>query len=269
MKAIVMAALVATILTGCDVIGPIAQPTQPVGSDIVCLWIGADKDTYASYGPNGSEADRNFGRDGGLVVAAGVLARKTSYVHFTPPTMPEGTEILEAKLELYHGGKNEDGYGTDDITLNVGVIQNEPWSPLTLTWNNRPDRGGPPPSDFPLYLRSQAWSGTSNIAGTVREMIGDPARHHGFVISRSELFMDRQVEKGFYSNNDYRRKQNDMGLSPRLLVKIKLPAGKTTADMNLGFLPGDHDLGGMPQPILMVRVVGSKEWPADWNVTPH
>lgn len=254
-------------LAGCDVIAPIVPPVPPAQSDVVCLWIGADKDTYASYGTSGSEADRNFGRDGGLVVAAGVLARKNSYVHFTPPTMPEGTEILEAKLELYHGGRNEDGYGTDDIVLNVGVIRNEPWSPLTLTWSNRPDRGGAPPSEFPLYLRSQAWSGTSDIAGAVRTMLSEPGTNYGFVISRSDIFMDRQVEKGFYSNNDYRRRQNDLGLSPRLLVKIKLPPGKTTADMSLGFLPADNDLGRIPQPITMVRFVGSNQWPADWDVT--
>lgn len=266
-KTLAAIAFVAT-LSGCEVIAPPVIPPTPAQADVVCLWIGSDKDTYASYGREGTEAEWNFGRHGNLAVAAGMLARKNSYVHFTPPTLPEGAEILEAKLELFHGGMNEDGYGTDDVTLNVGVIRNEPWSPGTLTWNNRPDRGGVAPADYPLRLRSQAWSGTPNIVDAVKGMISDPSTNYGFVISYRESFMERQLDKGFYSNNDHRRKQNDLGLSPRLLVKIKLPPGKTTDDMRLGFLPTDHDLGAIPQPIVMVRFTGSDAWPPDWNVTP-
>ncbi len=262
------AAVCTVTFAACDVISPpIGVP--PTQSGVVCLWIGSDMDTYASYGREGSEANLSFGRNGSLSVAAGMLSRKISYVHFTPPTLPEGTEVLDAKLELFHGGKNEDGYGTDDVTLNVGVIRNEPWSPMTLTWNNRPDRGGIPPAEYPLRLRSQAWSGTASIVDAVKGMIADPSTNYGFVISYRENFMERQLDKGFYSNNDYRRKQNDLGLSPRLLVRIKLPPGKTTDDMRLGFLPANNDLGGIQQPITMVRFIGSDSWPQDWNVSPN
>jgi hypothetical protein len=240
------------------------NPTHTGDTGVICLWVSSDKDAFVSYGRVGEEVERNFGGYGFLSVANGPLGIKQSYVHFTPPTLPEGSEILEAKFELYHSGRNEDGT-TDDVVFNVGVIRNEPWSPGTLTWSNRPDRDGLPAPETELRLRSQNWSGTPDITGLVQQMGTSPDAFRGFVVWYRDP-SGRQIEKGFYSNNDVRRKQKDLGLSPRLLIRVRLPQGKSTSDMKLGFLPADTDLT-VPREVTMVEIRKSQTWPTDWNVS--
>lgn len=252
---------------GCNLIKD-AAPAQPGASGTICFWIAADKDTYASFGRTGEEGDLNFGQHGTLPVATGPSGRKRTYLNFARPTFPEGTEILFAKMELFHPGKNEDGT-SDDISLDVATIRTEPWSPATLTWNNRPDRGMSHMTEFPLVLRSQAWSGSGNIKGFIEDMFNNPSSHYGFMIGLPDGFFAKQVEKGFYGNNDIRRKQDDLGLSPRLLMKVKLPAGKTTSDVMMPFLPTDNDLKNLPRPVTMVRFVQADEFPSDWKVSPN
>jgi hypothetical protein len=238
-------------------------------SGTVCFWISATKDAHVSYGRTGEEVDQNFGLNGSLVVAVGPIARKRSYVDFSLPTFPAGTEVQAAKLELYHSGKNEDGY-TDDITMNVARIPSgETWTPAAITWNNRPDRGGNFAPETSIPLRSQNWSGTPDIAGYVREMIANSSAYNGFVIWLDDGSFPQQVEKGFYSDNDIRRKQNDLGLAPRLLVRVKLPDGKSTDDITLPFLPSGHDLQNLPQPVTTLRFTRSDSWPTEWNVSPN
>jgi hypothetical protein len=278
MKRAIMPMILATVMfalfaAGCGLItGPDCCCTMCKGPDtpkpgdtgVVCLWVSSDKDAFASYGRVGEEVDRNFGQYGFLSVANGPLGIKHSYVHFTPPTFPAGTEILEAKFEMYHSGKNEDGT-TDDILLNVGVIRNEPWSPGTLTWANRPDRDGLPAPETEIRLRSQNWSGTPDITGFVQEMGTNPNAFHGFLVWYRDP-SERQVEKGFYSNNDSRRTQTELGLAPRLVIRVRLPQGKPTSDMKLGYLPGDTDIT-VPREVTTVKIRKSQTWPADWNVS--
>ncbi|MBC8144697.1 MAG: DNRLRE domain-containing protein [bacterium] len=263
-KLAVLAVLAAITVTSCNQLATSPGTNNAAGE--VCYWIAANKDAMVSYGTIGQEANLNYGNGGFLAIANGPLGRKMSYVHFTVPTYPAGTEILEAKLELYHSGEREDG-STDDININVGIVRNEAWSPATITWNNQPFRGGNPAIDAALRLRSRAWSGTADIAGAVREMIATPDAIHGFAIWYADA-SGRQVEKGFYSNNDIRRKQTDLGLSPRLVVKVRFPSGKGTSDATLPFLPADHDLKSLPQPVTTVNFRAGSAWPADWNVSP-
>jgi len=59
----------------------------------------------------------------------------------------------------------------------------------------------------------------------------------------------------------------DMKTAPRLLVKIKLPAGKTTNDIELPAWPSDNDLDfGAGVEILMLKFQSGSDWPEDWNV---
>lgn len=271
-KALGILALAVTTTIGissCDLCRPInvdptTLPPITVASDTVCVWIAANSDTYASE----REPDMNFGRHGSLVVATGPLGVKNSYVRFTQPTFPQGTEIFYARMELYHSGRNEDGT-SDDISLNVLPIQSETWGPLTLNWKNRPDRGFGPQGTIPLRLRSQTWSGTTNIADVVRQSYADPQNYFGYRITLPSEFFNKQIEKGFYSNNDRRRTTTDMGLSPRLLLKVKLPANTTTSDIRLPFLPVGNDLGDLGQPILMAQFVQGSQFPDTWEASPE
>lgn len=265
MKTLTMlGALAAITLGGCaDLLnGGRDQVQTSSASDTVYVLISANDDSYASYGRNGSEQDRNFGRSGQLVVANGPLGNKESYINFALPQFPQGTEVLKAKLELFHSGKNEDGT-PDDIVINVGAVTNERWSSGTITWANRPDRGGMPPAHYALFLRSQTWSGTEDIAGTAQAMIDNADANYGFVFSLPEHFFAQQIEKGFYSNNETRRRVNNRVVAPRLLMKVVMPRGTTST---LPLPAGAIEPGGVME--LLTASGRSNEWPADWDVSP-
>jgi len=229
------------------------------GSGIIYLWIGVDKDTYVHM----EDSDRNYGDMASLVVADWESTHKRTYVHFLLPILPDGTEILEAYLELFHSGANEDGK-TDDIDIGVQRASGT-WSPLTLTWDNEPTFYRAP--EFMIDLESQAWSGSDDISSIVTGMFDDPDSDYGFVVSWSMNPTGLGIEKGFYSNNHIYRKADDLWLSPRLLVKIQLPSGKTTSDISLPALPTDNDIDfPAGTNILMLNFSSAADWPDDWDV---
>lgn len=260
-------ALLVLVLPGCDSIEIPPPPPPPGTSNVVYLWIGADADAFTWCGfqtagcPNG---DTNFGRNGTLPIAYTQLDLKRTYVHFDLPTLPAGSEVEEAYLELYHGGRNEDGR-TDDIDIPVARVPSA-WDPLTITHNNQPFQGMPGMFTA-LNLKSQAWSGTADIAGDVSALFANPSANFGFALYWPT--MNPPTEKGFYGINDIRRTRTDLGLSPRLLVKVVLPEGMTASDITLNPLLSTDDLNPPGSgSILMVQTVsGGNDWPASWNVT--
>lgn len=241
-----------------------SSPEHPVVSGTVFLWVGADKDGYVSCeagGPPCPGENSNFGTNQFLRVAFSAVALKKAYVHFTLPQLPPGTEVQEAYLELFHPGTREDGK-SDDVRIPVAPAA-APWSPMTLTLANEPNRqliGGV----SEIKLNSAEWSGTEDLAALVRGWLADRATNHGFYIYWPDA--NAGIEKGFYSNNDSRRTASDLGLSPRLLLQVRLPEGRTSADISLPTIPVDNDLPFDGQSISMLRIAGGADWPASWSV---
>jgi len=219
-------------------------------------------DTYVSCGRTSGcdEGDLNFGQHGDLVVALWQLAAKRTYIHFLIPNVPQGTQVLEAYLELYHPGEREDGY-SDDVSIPFQEATEE-WTPMELTWNNQPPFS--PSGRHYIDLKSQSWAGSDNISDMVQGYFDDPSSHKGIVVYWSNVAIP--LEKGFYSNNYIGRTASDMGLSPRLLAKIKLPPGKSISNVTLPPLPSATDLGFPGQQVLMMRYATGTDWPDDWDV---
>lgn len=253
---------------GCEsLLSPQSETPQPAVSGTVYLWVAADKDAYVSCGFPGSggvcpEENLNYGAHGELVVSRSTLGIKIAYVHFLLPHLPEGTRILESYLELYHPGQQEDGQ-TDDVRIPV-VNATAPWHPATLTYANQPNIFGAS-GEFDIRLRSRAWSGSRDITDIVTPHFNNRSRFYGFAFWWP-FGKNPPIEKSFYSNNDSRRTASDLGLSPRLLVKIELPAGKSTDDIVLPPLSADNDLPFNGQEVLMLRFASGSNWPAGWNV---
>ena len=257
----VLASLVLLASAGCQLAPP---PGGGTASGTVYLWVSADKDAYTSCGGSGCpEQNNNYGTQGFVPVANNppLNILKKAYVHFTPPTFPEGTEIEEAYFEMFHGGTNEDG-STDAIDIPVAEAI-AAWSPLTITHANQPNTdltGGFTTID----LRSAAWSGTPDISATVIDWLETPATNHGLV--SYWVYQGTGVEKGFSSNNHTSRTANDLGQAPRLLIKAIFPDGTSTDDMQLGALPPDNDID-LGTSVLMVEFRSSSDWPEDWDVS--
>ncbi len=234
------------------------------GAGVVYMWLAADRDTYIWTGDFGIQ-DANWGDSDTLVVAFTQDGRtvKRSYINFSLPEFPAGTEVLEAYLNVYHTGANEDGQ-TDDVMIPVQRA-NPTWNPLTLTPDNEPIFGAG--GEFGIDLRSQDWSGSENIAFLVQQIMADPDNFDGFVM-HWQPFSGLQIEKGFASNNHRSRTATSMGLAPRLLVKFRLPDGFDTGDVVLpAGLPTDTDLGFAGVPVTVAQFAGGTDtWPSNWDV---
>lgn len=253
-----------SIVTACV---PLPETDSPVADGDVYMWISADKDSYVSCGnpmQGCPEQNQTFGTSSQLVAAESEVGIRKSYVHFTPPTLPAGAVVLEAYVELFHSGKNEDGQ-TDELLLPVDLAA-APWSPQTLSYANQPNRELTG-SITQLDLESQAWSSTPDIAGLAEQWIEDPAANNGVVVYWFST--SQNAEKGFFSNNHPSRTATDQGLAPRLLIKVAFAEGTSTAEMTLGTLPPDNDLDFAGE-VLMVQFVSTTDWPASWDVAhPH
>jgi hypothetical protein len=226
------------------------------GSSVWFLWIGADMDATVDV----TMPDVNWGNDGYNRVAYGTTKVKRSYIHFMIPNFPEGTTVLEAYVELYHGGKNEDGM-TDDIDIPFQEAS-DTWSAMEITWNNQPSFT--PGGMYYIDLRSQSWSASDEIKGVVQGYFNSPSSHRGIVVYWSNMSLF--IEKGFSSNNDLSRTAASMGKAPRLLAKISLPDGKTIDDVTLPAFPAGTDLDFPGEEILMLRYSSGTDWPETWDV---
>ena len=249
-----------SVVTACV---PLPTSESATAEGEVFMWISADKDTYVSCGSpmqGCPEQNTSFGSSDQLVAAESELAIRKSYIHFTPPALPAGAVVLEAYVELFHSGKNEDGQ-TDDLLLPVDLAA-AAWSPQSLTFANQPNRElvG---SITHLDLESQAWSSTPDIAGVAEQWISNPAANTGVVVYWFST--SQNAEKGFFSNNHSSRTPTDQGLSPRLLLRVQFAEGTSTDDMTLGTLPPDNDLDFNGE-VLMVQFVSATDWPAIWDV---
>lgn len=258
---------------GCKIISP---PTTSSGT-YTYLWIASHKDTYISCGRmanDGScpEGDWNFGDYTWLSVSntfTGPALRtlKRSYIDFLLPTLPPDTKIEKAYLELFHNAKNEDGK-TDNLTLGI-QLATDIWDPMTLTYNSEPNFNTTGQS-YGLFLRSQNWCGSEDLTGVVTNAISDPSNFYGFVVDYSTRGVVDEMEKAFISNNDSHRTVNDLDHSPRLLLKLELPAGSSINDIVLPPLSSDNDLGHPPGTnVLILRSGSGEDWPSDWDVVAH
>jgi hypothetical protein len=231
---------------------------------VVFLWLGADKDAFVSCGRAGPPCplqDRNFGREGFVSVSKSAIELRKGYVHFGLPTLPPGTVVEEAYFEMYHPAQREDGQ-TDDIQIPVGRASGA-WTALGLTLGNEPNRslvGG----ETAIKLNSMNWSGTPNISHIVRDWYATPASNNGFYLYWSQETPG--IDKGFYSNNDVRRRVDNLGLSPRLLVRVRLAAGRSASEIVLPPLLADNDLSFSGRSVLMGLVRAGSDWPAEWMV---
>ena len=252
---------------------PTTPPTNPdmrePHTGTVFLWLGADMDAHVSCGRPGDgcpEGNTNYGLHGTLPVAGSILAIKRIYVHFSMPTFPAGSVLEEAWFEMFHPGTREDGM-TDDVKIPVTIAAG-PWLPRTITWNNQPN-ANTAGSISTIKLNSAEWSSTGNIRQTVGGWINDPDSNYGLVTFWNTN-MNPGIEKGFYSINDIRRRLDDMGPTPRLLMRVRLPDGATSNDIVLPpFLAPGHDLPTQPgQPITMLEVSPGEggNFPSAWRV---
>jgi hypothetical protein len=256
----------------------VGEPAVEPG-DTVFLWIGAWQDAYVScdYVTDCQDAGRNFGTDFYLAVADNGFSIKRTYVQFALPAVPAGTVIEEAYFEIYHDARNEDGK-TDDVVIPVAEVP-EAWDSNTITFANQPFQVAPT-GRLNLYLRSQDWSGSENINGSVAAHFANPATNYGFAVFWPRAWQPG-ITKGFNSKNHLKRPLartaqgyapavGGMTYGPRLLLRLVLPESASPADIvPPPTNPNDEYFNPLsarfPDPPSMIVETGTT-WPAEWDV---
>lgn len=250
--------VIGAFVSSCDIID--LTNIQTPASGYVYYWITTDADTYVECSfAGGACSGGDFDHSGYdfVTVAHSPLSIKRSYVNFPKVTFPPGTIIEEAYFEMFHSGKNEDGK-SDEILMDVNRVR-KTWNAGTLTYTNQPiptGNGG----EVQLKLESQDWSGTTNLSTQMQQELMGSSTFEGFLISL--LSPNPGYEKGFYSGNHRSRTLNDLGLAPRLLLRVKLPDGFDTNDVIVG--PGHID--GSGGNYVGFRFQTGSNWPSDWEL---
>ena len=241
------------------------------GNNWVFLWIAAYKDTYVD-----SHDPRTFACVDDLRVAffprgeLDIVLRRT-YVDFVMPQLPAGSDITEAYLNLYNPASRGDGT-SDNILIPVREARAY-WPACTLTWATQPEPNNVfvGNGNFQLRLRSQSWFGTENIDSTVRRMFDNPNTNEGFILYLPAPPQGEQsAQKAFWSNNHRSRTATDVGLAPRLLVRVRLPSGTDASEIVMPPLPADNDLGALGDAVRILRIAdaanSNSPWPPGWEV---
>jgi len=242
-----------------------------VSTSPYALWIAAVSTTYISDAPTDTGA--NFYLQGDCLIKlwdypGNISHHVVSFVKFVLPSLPAGSTIDHAYVELYHGGQHEDG--TTDTTQfwvsSVGV----PFSFDTMTWNKSPDHGHyfQPPFPIVCQLHSSDWCGTPDIADTVRPWFTNPASNTGLRINLANI---KNYYKAFYSNRTLSRTDSTLGLAPRLLLLLHIPDTASLqplrtfaqlprdANMRLGPFSARNNL------VIMDSIAAGSDFPASWN----
>lgn len=265
---------VAPMLTACGSGGggnEFVKPGEETAALAIWIWLAADQDTSVRcQGPFCTGGDSIYGFDPLLVVADNSILTARSYMKFTMPELPAGSEVEEAYLELYQTGGDAAAFG-DNL---VGVIPVEDaWRPDTMTYYTQP-RSFPGQNEFNITPSSNntGWWTSPNLKRYADYKLGNRQFNYGFVTTRPKA-QDTPTAPStsntyrFASNNDAARTPTTIGRGPRFMLRVRLPVGATYNDVSLPVLPSAHDLvtdtdGNAARALMFTGVIP----PASWNV---
>ena len=138
---------------------------------------------------------------------------------------------------------------------------------MTINSGNRPNRvSGRPLPAFQLRLNAYDWSRSGDIRAIVADQFANPMQNYGFVVDLQYTGIAASVH--FSSLNDDHAPSmhgasgpgRDMSGAPRLLVKVRLPAGTSAADIQAPPFANAGDPLGAPIPFRMIVDTGA-DWP--------
>ncbi|MFI5173129.1 MAG: DNRLRE domain-containing protein [Chitinophagales bacterium] len=192
----------------------ILQPGAEEGKD---AWIG----NYPSY------INENFGDmiefDAWAWTSGGVITNIRSLVEFDLSSIPEGSEIISAQLNLFYNPDTWFGGGVHS-GVNNSVISRitEEWEEFEVTWNTRPDITGLNAVSIPATT-----SGTMdfhiNVTAMVQDMVNDPEHSHGFQLRLKTEVAYRSL---LFCSSDFPDASNHPKLQVLYNPPLKLSAEK-------------------------------------------
>jgi len=249
-----------------NLLGLSQQLSGSADAGVAYIWCTADKDAYVICRDGAAclEGDHNFGTLFWLNTGShpNPNGEQRTYIHFYLPTLPAGTQILEAYLNVYEEGSLDPG--TQNIPI---ALASDNWDPRTITWNNQPD--GPSLAltgdDIGQFKQNEMWRGSGNLAAYVQEWFDNPTSNFGLILSNNAG--PYGFQRSFRSDNALQRTEDDLDHAPRLLLKVQSDQPLNTTTIGMPPLPSDNDLNErLDGEILMLRISSGSNWPSDWEV---
>lgn len=238
------------------------------------MWLGATKDAdVRCSAPSCADENINYGGDFSLGLAYGPQVPPgiySTYVQFYLPELPPGVRVVEAHINMYENAQLQPSTFARGIEEAQGT-----WGPMQITWADQPNAvslTGPNIAALGGYRQHNEWRGTipaqsTDLVSIVTRQLADPDSNRGFIVKGPA---GPSYQRGFASLNELSRTEDDLGHSPRLLLKLAVPVEGYLDATNVGLpaLPPETDLDEqLDGPgVLMVRVAGGANWPASWDV---
>jgi len=175
----------------------IIQPGPADGND---TWVG----NLSSDQNHGTEQNLYFGNN----VTVGEV--RHLYIRFDLSDVPEGSLIINARLEFFMHGQN--GWMSYDYGVYPAL---EPWNEQTITWNNAPITAPAPAIIFDGAEWQGNWGRWQSILGfadLAQNWLDNPVSNYGLMIKAVSSYYG---EPYIYSSDS---DQSD--LAPRFILEI-------------------------------------------------
>ncbi len=213
--------------------------SAPAGS--AWLLITADKDAAVACSFTApttscletSTADFNLGGTPTIVsrylVEGSIFDVKKSYFHFTLPTLPAGTTIESAFINLMDV---ENSITPSQDTVPVGFAAG-PWMTNEITWNNQPNPyvDGYLAASIGPFLNQFTWRGPAVSLHTyINSIYAGEAANHGFVLG----YGSGKHSRGFNS-------VNTGFTAPRLYLRVNSTSALSDANVTMPAPPADME----------------------------
>ncbi len=186
-----------------------------------------------------------------------------TYLQFFIPQFPEGTEVLEAYINVFEDSQQNNG--TQSISVREA---SEGWNSSTITWNNQPT-----PPGMGIYVSSikafegvNKWRGSDNIKLKAKQFIENPSSHYGFILDNVGPY---NLTRSFTSMNSPRgRTETKLDQCPRFLLKLKSDVPLTPQSIGTTVTGSNEfdDLYGTGTEFLVYKIETGDNWPPSWEI---
>ncbi len=192
--------------------------------------VSAEVDAFVQFNNgNPTTQDANFSQSGVLLIDAwtssGQLKISRSLMKWDFSTIPTGSTIQSATLQLFHNTNSATGNSTEAGTNEAWVERiTQAWDGATVAWSTQPptttvDRVQLP-TDNPIGVRNIQSDVSVDLTNIVQHFMDNPNDQHGIKISlATEEFYRRRT----YFSSDY----TDPTKHPRLILEYTTPVMAT------------------------------------------
>ncbi len=147
-----------------------------------------------------------------------------SFIDFDLSAIPQGEELMDARLSLFHNHESANaGHAGDNIAVIKAITG--PWAEESLTWVNQPAVSDTEEVLLPVSVTADQDYLDIDVTDLVRPMYAAPNAYHGFRIS---MAIERAYRSMKFCSSDF---MADSTRRPRLEITLRVPPAEDTTSV--------------------------------------